>query len=39
VAMKTLSNYANHLAVTPLDAAFESQRWTPPAAEATVPGA
>lgn len=33
VAMKTLSNYANHLAVTPLDAAFESQRWTPPAAE------
>jgi len=31
VAMKTLSNYTNHLAETPLDPAFEGQRWTPPA--------
>jgi uncharacterized peroxidase-related enzyme len=28
VALKTLSNYANHIAGTPLDAAFESLRWT-----------
>jgi uncharacterized peroxidase-related enzyme len=28
VALKTLSNYANHLAHTPLDAAFEPHRWT-----------
>lgn len=28
VALKTLSNYANHIAGTPLDAAFASQRWT-----------
>ena len=27
VAQKTLSNYANHLMKTPLDAAFESERW------------
>ncbi len=27
VAMKTLSNYANHILDTPLDAAFESERW------------
>ena len=30
VALKTLSNYANHLAHTPLDPAFEVQRWTKP---------
>ncbi len=30
VAMKTLSNYTNHLAETPLDKAFEGQRWAPP---------
>jgi uncharacterized peroxidase-related enzyme len=30
VAMKTLSNYTNHLADTPLDEAFEAQRWSPP---------
>jgi uncharacterized peroxidase-related enzyme len=29
VAMKTLSNYANHFAGTPLDAAFEAARWGP----------
>ncbi|MFN7943094.1 MAG: carboxymuconolactone decarboxylase family protein [Thermoanaerobaculia bacterium] len=29
VAMKTLSNYANHLARTPLDPAFASARWEP----------
>lgn len=28
VSVKTLSNYANHLAHTPLDAAFEAHRWT-----------
>lgn len=32
VAMKTLSNYTNHLAETPLDEAFEGARWTPPGA-------
>lgn len=31
VAMKTLSNYANHLARTPLDAAFAAARWEPAA--------
>lgn len=29
VAMKTLSNYVNHVAETPLDEAFESAKWTP----------
>lgn len=29
VALKTLSNYSNHIANTPLDAAFVSQRWEP----------
>jgi uncharacterized peroxidase-related enzyme len=28
VSLKTLSNYANHLAHTPLDPAFEPHRWT-----------
>ncbi|MBK7595285.1 MAG: carboxymuconolactone decarboxylase family protein [Gemmatimonadetes bacterium] len=28
VAMKTLSNYTNHLADTPLDDAFAKQRWS-----------
>lgn len=28
VAQKTLSNYANHLLQTPLDAAFEGERWS-----------
>ena len=27
VALKTISNYTNHIAGTPLDGAFESQRW------------
>ena len=27
VAMKTLSNYANHVLHTPLDQAFEADRW------------
>jgi AhpD family alkylhydroperoxidase len=35
VGMKTLSNYANHLAGTPLDAAFESARWERVAAGAS----
>jgi len=29
VALKTLSNYANHLAHTPLDAQFAAQSWNP----------
>jgi len=28
VSLKTLSNYTNHLARTPLDPAFEAHRWT-----------
>ncbi len=28
LALKTLSNYTNHLAKTPLDAAFEAHRWS-----------
>ncbi|WP_275099673.1 carboxymuconolactone decarboxylase family protein [Sedimenticola hydrogenitrophicus] len=28
IAVKTLSNYANHLCHTPLDSLFESRRWT-----------
>lgn len=32
VAMKTLSNYTNHIAETPLDEAFAPQRWQPSAA-------
>lgn len=31
IAVKTLSNYANHLFHTPLDVMFESRRWTAPA--------
>jgi alkylhydroperoxidase family enzyme len=30
VAMKTLSNYANHLTDTPLDAAFANEAWQAP---------
>ena len=30
VALKTISNYTNHLADTPLDDMFQPQRWTPP---------
>lgn len=29
VALKTLSNYTNHLAETPLDDAFASRQWSP----------
>lgn len=29
-ALKTISNYSNHLAGTPLDAAFTGQKWTRP---------
>ncbi len=29
VAMKTLSNYTNHIAETPLDAQFKSFEWSP----------
>ena len=31
VGMKTLSNYTNHIAGTPLDSAFAGKEWTPPA--------
>ena len=34
VALKTLSNYYNHLAHTPLDVPFAAQRWEAPAEEA-----
>lgn len=30
VGMKTLSNYANHIAHTPVDPPFQSQAWTAP---------
>ncbi len=30
VAMKTLSNYANHIAHTPVDTSFAVNKWTPP---------
>ena len=30
VGIKTMSNYANHLAETPLDTAFEPHRWSKP---------
>ncbi len=34
VTLKTLSNYANHIAHTPVDAAFRSQAWSPPRSHA-----
>lgn len=33
VTMKTLSNYVNHVAGTPLDKAFKPATWTPPKQE------
>ena len=33
VGFKTLSNYTNHIAETPLDTAFAATRWSPPAAQ------
>jgi uncharacterized peroxidase-related enzyme len=32
VALKTLSNYTNHIAATPLDAAFQHRAWCAPSA-------
>lgn len=32
VGMKTISNYVNHIAETPLDVAFEKAAWAPPCA-------
>jgi len=29
ISFKTLSNYTNHVADTPLDAAFEAGAWSP----------
>ncbi len=34
VAHKTMSNYANHLADTPVDAPFKAADWTPPQTDA-----
>jgi len=34
VGMKTLSNYTNHMARTPVDKAFASQQWSPERADA-----
>lgn len=31
IGLKTLSNYTNHLAATPVDAPMENERWTAPA--------
>lgn len=31
VSLKTMSNYTNHIAETPVDAAFQPQAWTKPA--------
>lgn len=31
IAVKTISNYANHVFATPLDELFASRAWTPPA--------
>jgi uncharacterized peroxidase-related enzyme len=39
VTQKTLSNYVNHLAHTPLDAAFAAERWSKPGAAQTMPPA
>ena len=33
VSFKTLSNYANHIADTPVDAAFAAKTWTPAAVQ------
>lgn len=35
VTMKTLSNYTNHVARTPVDDAFQAQRWSPPVGAAS----
>ena len=35
VAMKTLSNFTNHITKPPVDAAFQRQAWTKPTADAT----
>ena len=34
VSFKTLSNYTNHIAETPLDAAFAEKQWAPPLQDA-----
>lgn len=31
ISVKTLSNYSNHFAGTPVDAVFQDRAWTPPA--------
>jgi AhpD family alkylhydroperoxidase len=35
IGLKTLSNYANHLAGTPLDSAFAKAAWTQPASQSS----
>ncbi|MEM7585185.1 MAG: carboxymuconolactone decarboxylase family protein [Acidobacteriota bacterium] len=37
--LKTLSNYTNHIASTPIDAAFSANAWSPEAVEAPVAAA
>ena len=32
IAVKTLSNYSNHIFATPVDTAFQTRLWSPPAA-------
>lgn len=38
VTLKTLSNYMNHMAATPVDAAFASARWEHPSDRAALAG-
>ncbi len=38
VTLKTLSNYMNHLATTPVDGAFEAATWVHPAEQVAVAG-
>ncbi len=39
IAVKTLSNYANHLFHTPVDEMFANRVWNDPREQATMPGA
>jgi hypothetical protein len=34
IAVKTISNYTNHLFETPVDAPFKAREWKPPAGRA-----
>jgi uncharacterized peroxidase-related enzyme len=39
IAVKTISNYTNHVFATPVDAAFKSREWKPPAGGSQVASA